>query len=188
MRLVRPAQILILLLFTVSTAFAAGQTRPADWAQPITDAGIKNLYRVDAGLYRSSQPDAEQMKRLQALGVREVLSLRHYHSDDDEARGTDLKLHRVAMDAGEITDENMLAALKIIKARRGPLLVHCWHGSDRTGAVIAMHRILVQNWSTQAAIDEMLHGGYGFHEMYQSIVRYIEAADVPKLRRELGMK
>lgn len=48
------------------------------------------------------------------------------------------------------------------------MVVHCWHGSDRTGAVIAAYRIVQQGWSQHDAIDEMINGGYGFHPIFQT--------------------
>ena len=32
----------------------------------------------------------------------------------------------------------------------------------------------------------MRHGGYGFHETWQNIIRYIEGVDVAKLRAEMA--
>ena len=32
------------------------------------------------------------------------------------------------------------------------VLLHCYHGSDRTGASVAMYRIIFQNWSTADAL------------------------------------
>ena len=44
-----------------------------------------------------------------------------------------------------------------------PTLVHCLHGEDRTGMVVAAWRILVQGWSPEKAIDEMY--SFGFHRV-----------------------
>jgi protein tyrosine/serine phosphatase len=42
----------------------------------------------------------------------------------------------------------------------GNVLVHCLHGEDRTGLVIAAYRILVNRWTYDAAVKEMLSFGY----------------------------
>ena len=47
-------------------------------------------------------------------------------------------------------------------SHEGPVLVHCKHGADRTGCIVALYRIVFQSWSKEAAIDEMHNGGYGF--------------------------
>ncbi len=49
------------------------------------------------------------------------------------------------------------------------VLLHCYHGSDRTGASVAMYRIIFQNWSTTDALAEMKHGGYGFRIQFGKI-------------------
>jgi len=65
-------------------AVAGAAERPASWAVKIERAGVPNLHRVDAKLYRSTQPTAEGMTNLVALGVKTVVNLRDNHSDSDE--------------------------------------------------------------------------------------------------------
>lgn len=44
----------------------------------------------------------------------------------------------------------------------GNVLVHCLHGEDRTGMVIAAYRMIVEGWSADQATKEML--SMGFHK------------------------
>jgi hypothetical protein len=46
----------------------------------------------------------------------------------------------------------------------------------------AMFRIVEQGWSKEAAIREMVEGGYGYHGIWRNIVRYIEQVDVEQIR------
>lgn len=177
--------IFCLLLSTVVLA-QESKPRPERWATPVAEPALKNFYKVDDQLYRGGQPDAAGMQALKRLGIAWVLNLREFHDDKDEASGTGLVLVDVPMNAGLIKDEEILAALKTIQSARGPILVHCWHGSDRTGVVIAMYRILFQGWTKEAAIDELVNGGYGYHSIYGNIVKYIEAVDVVKMKKALG--
>lgn len=90
------------------------------------------------------------------------------------------------MEAGDIREDDVVKALKIIKSAEGPVLVHCWHGSDRTGLVCASYRIIFQNWTKQAALDELINGGYGYHKsIYKNIARWIEHADVEALKKKI---
>ena len=57
----------------------------------------------------------------------------------------------------------MLYEVITIRRASGPVLVHCLHGSDRTGTIVAMYRIVEQGWTREAAIAEMTGGGYGYH-------------------------
>jgi len=174
----------MLLLVSASTALAADATgtRPALWAQPVATQELKNFYRLDDKVYRSAQPDEEGFAELQQLGITTILNLRDYHSDDDEAEGLDLTLRRVEMDAGSITVEQLVAALREIHQAKGPVLIHCWHGSDRTGTVSAGYRIIMQGWSREAAVDELVNGGYGYHAIYGNIPELLKGLDIEAVR------
>ena len=175
----------LLALFISILAFAQPYK-----AEKITlpDSKLNNMYCIDKGVYRSEQPGNKDFKALEAFGIKEVLNLRRLHSDDDEAEGTSLKLHRLKANAHSISEKQVIEALKIIKNRQGPILIHCRHGSDRTGAVLAMYRIVFQGYTKEQAIEEMKKGGFGFHGIYTNIVRLIEKADVDKIKKEVGVK
>lgn len=147
-------------------------------------APLRNLHCVDGHVWRSSQPDAVGFQELKSAGIGEVLSLRHYHADKCLADG--LAWHRVPMDAERIRDADIVAALKVLTRSEKPVLVHCWHGSDRTGVVVAMYRMVVQGWPREKAIAELNDPTYGHHAgAYPNIRRYLETVDVEKIRREL---
>ena len=151
----------------------------------LPDSDLTNLYQIDSGVYRSEQPSKEDFKALEKYGIGEVLNLRNRHSDDDEAKGTSIKLHRVKTKAHSISERELIQALRIIKNRKAPIVFHCHHGSDRTGAVCALYRIVFQNVSKEDAINEVTRGGYGFHRIYKNIIRRIKEANVEQIREEV---
>jgi protein tyrosine/serine phosphatase len=160
--------------------------RPAQWAEPMSIAGVPNLHRVSAMVYRSGQPSAEGMKNLEALGIRTVINLRAGNSDTDEARGTALHLLRTKIYSWHVTDEQVIEVLRALgKSEEGPFLIHCNHGADRTGLMSAMYRILEQDWSREDALAEMIEGGYGFHSIWTNIPRYVRNADPAQLRASI---
>lgn len=161
-------------------------TRPDTWAQAVIAPHLKNCYRIDAKLYRCAQLNKEGMTTLAGMGVKELLNLRELHSDTDVADGR-FALHRVKINAGSISEQQIIDALKIIKSAQAPIMVHCWHGADRTGAVIAAYRVVIQNWSKSDALNELVNGGYGYHSIYSNIIKTIEALDVDAARRTLGV-
>ena len=170
------------------TPAAAAVVRDARWAEPITLAGVPNLHRITEHLYRSEQPTAEGFRNLEKLGIRTVINLRYFNSDDDEAAGTALQLHRVKILTWRAGDEHVVEVMRLLRQKdKGPFLIHCQHGADRTGLMSAMYRMLEQNWTAQEALAELVDGGYGFHSMWKNIKRYVSSVDVSALRDKIGV-
>lgn len=187
--MIRSLRQYLLLLFLVVLAIvpaAADQpARPAEWATPAPSASLKNFFRLDEKVYRSAQPDRKGFEELKRLGIRNVLSFRNHRADDRDAKGLGLTLYRVKMEAGEIEDGQVVETLRIIRTAKGPIVIHCWHGSDRTGLISAMYRILYQNWSKEEAIEELMKGGYGYHSLYRNIPEYIRKVDIESIRQRV---
>lgn len=172
------------LLLGVVVAIGALQ-RPQNWASPIETRYLKNAYQLDKKVFRSAQPSRKGLEEAKRLGITDVLNLREDHTDKSKAAGLGLNLYHIKVEADEISPQEIVKALRIIKSAQGPVLVHCWHGSDRTGAVCAMYRITFNNWSKQEAIDELVKGGYGYHKMYANIIQLIRNIDVTKIRQQV---
>ena len=116
-------------------------------AVPVSVKNVNNCYKLSRELYRSAQPDDDGFKALEKQGIKSVLNLREYHRDDNEAQGTSLNLYRIRLAAGKVTAQDLMECLLLIDKAPKPILVHCWHGSDRTGIVCAAYRIVIQGWS-----------------------------------------
>lgn len=149
---------------------------------------LDNFYKVDQGLYRSNQPTMAQFKSLEENGIKEILNLRRFHSDTDDARSTGLTLHHIKVRASQVSEKHLLDAMRIIRDRKGDILVHCHHGSDRTGVVIATYRVVFQNWSKEKAIAEMKRKEFGFHSIFSNLPKLIEDLDVKRFKKELNIK
>ena len=126
---------------------------------------IKNFHQVNPEIYRSSQPDKQQMQTIvEIYGIKSVINLREYHSDVDETANLSVKLYEVPLAAGDLSEEDLRKVLQIMQKAPKPLLVHCMHGSDRTGAVIAAYRIACENYPVEKAIDELKNERFGHHK------------------------
>jgi protein tyrosine phosphatase (PTP) superfamily phosphohydrolase (DUF442 family) len=187
------------LVISVAVWFAAavigfaGETnaaiRPANRAQPREIPGIKNFHQVTTNLYRGAQPTAEGMKQLKALGIRTVVNLRAFHSDKDEVAGTGLKSVRFKTKPWHAEEEDVVGFLRVMADTNNlPVFAHCQRGADRTGLMCAMYRICICGWTKAEAIDEMKNGGFDFNPAWHDLVRFIEQADVEKIKREIGVE
>jgi len=187
MRAALAALLAVLLCACQTTAPTGPSTRPLHWAQPVLDTPLENLHQVSAELYRCEQPSAADMRALEALGIRSVVNLRAYHTDRDEVGGTKLELREVPMHAGSLEHAELVLALRALLDAPKPVVVHCWHGSDRTGAVVAAWRVAREGWTPAEAAEEMTSGGFGHHERYDNLRELVLGLDAAELRSELGL-
>lgn len=169
--------------------YAPVEARPAEWADPVSDGAhrVDNLHRITPTLYRSAQPRREDVPTLQALGIKTVISFRSFNSDERALCGSGIDLVRVPIDTWSINDDEVRRALVAIRAaeKKGPVLIHCWHGADRTGVVAAVYRMALQGWSEDAARYEMFRGGFGYHTLWRNIPSYLGRVDAPTMRAAL---
>lgn len=161
----------------------------SQWAIPLTLEGVPNLHKVSEELYRGAQPTAEGMQALQALGIKTIVSFRSIHSDRDEIGDLDLAYERILMVAVAPSESDVVRFLKIVTdPERTPVFIHCLHGADRTGVMSAAYRILIQGWAKEAAIQEMTEGGFGYYSVFRNLVGFLEALDIEKIRKEVGIE
>ena len=163
-------------------ASAQEVARRPEWAARV--GASPNLFRVTPTLYRSAQLGKADVAELKALGIKNVVGLRAFHSDNDWLRHSGIKENRIKIYTWAVDDDNIVAALKAIRAaeQEGPVPLHCWHGEDRTGLVSAMYRLLYQGWNKAQALDELQNGGYGYHALWKNIPAYPSWAESPILQ------
>jgi Tyrosine phosphatase family len=196
----RPAGLALLLVLFIAGAASAeepGSTCMSPgrdgWARPVELKNVVsfNLYRVTDAFYRSAQPNEKAFAALaDQLRIRMVVSLRAFHSDEPLARGLSLHLApRIPMHTWHIEWKDVVKALKEVRHASPdvPVLVHCEHGADRTGLITALYRVLYEGWCKEAAIAEMMNGGFGFHAVWGNIPAFIRSVDVERLRRDVDM-
>jgi protein tyrosine phosphatase (PTP) superfamily phosphohydrolase (DUF442 family) len=176
------------------TGEEAGETlpksqRPATWAQKLDRPHLENLHHVSDDLYRGAQPSEEGMRELKKMGIRTVVNLREYHSDTDEIGETGLDVVDIPMAAWDPEDDHIVRFLEVVgDPKRRPVFVHCQYGSDRTGTMCAIYRIVLCGWSKAEAVREMTRGGFGFHGIFRNLPQFIDALDVEEAKRRAGIE
>jgi protein tyrosine/serine phosphatase len=182
--------VLSVIAFAAFMLLAASPAqRPASWAEPIKLEGVHNFFKVSPELYRSEQPTALGFTNLKKLGIKTVVSLRAFHTDMPLLKDTGLQYEHLYMKTWHIEEKDAVKFLKIVNDPKcTPVLVHCQHGADRTGAMCAVYRIAVQGWTKEQALAEMTEGGYGFHEVWKNLPEWLKNLDVEKLRKDAGLQ
>lgn len=118
--------------------FRSGQLHPALIERTLTDNGIDvvlDMTHPRAGAHAEQDAEARTTKALGIARYRYPLG----------GNGT-----------GHV--ESYVAAVTQLHAsvqEGDAVLVHCSAGSQRTGGVIALYRVLLQGWSPEAAVEEM---------------------------------
>lgn len=152
------------LLAILPSLALAGSALEAAKVQAFAPA-LGNFAKVSAELYRSAQPTQQGVQQLASMGVKTILKL---NFDDPAESGwasaSGITLVPRLMDNHSSPSYDQIdAALALIAdpATKKPVLVHCHHGADRTGAVVAAYRVKVQGWTVAQAAAEAKHFGYG---------------------------
>ncbi len=176
---------------------AAPVVRPAPWATPVAvNSGLPNLNRVSANLYRSAQPTQEGFAFLAKqpslshhdLPIKTIVSLRAFNDDAPLVAETSrLHLEQIRFKTWHPEDEDVVKFLRIATTpAMQPVLVHCQHGSDRTGTMVAIYRVAYEGWTKLQAKEEMIDGGFGVHPMWQNLLKYIDELDVDAIKEQVA--
>lgn len=159
--------------------------RPAEWAQPVETQ--YNLFQMSPTLYRSALPDGGAVPLLDKLRITTVINFLP-EADSSWLSKPGIDQVQLPYRTNHVDDADVLKALRAIQTAeaKGPVLMHCKHGSDRTGLMAAMYRVVVQGWSKEDALSEMTQGGFGDNKHFKDSIRYMMQADVDKLRTALA--
>lgn len=177
-----------LLVFFASPWAQAALEIEGGWAKPIDKSF--NFYQVTPFLYRSALPTQNNLSAITNQNIKTVITF--IKEDDRKWLGDDqatVQIIKYPIHADRVDDDDVLDVLKMIKQseNKGPVLLHCKHGQNRTGLFIAMYRIVVQNWTKEQAIDEMVQGiDTTEQEDVEDAMAYIKEANVKKIRKALN--
>ena len=171
----------------ITTPSLPKEQRPTHWAKELKHA--ENFYQISADVFRSEQPNANLASQIKEHQIDVVINLRSRDLDSKQLKDQNLKLIHIPINTWSINREDLLQVMFEIqqaKAFEQKMLIHCYHGSDRTGASIAMYRIIFEDWSTQDALNEMKYGGYGFHPIWINIEKIFTPENIRWIREQLS--
>jgi protein tyrosine/serine phosphatase len=157
-RLFRSGLAVILACSMMSTAFASLDSKEEN-RRGTAVVNIENFGKVNDHIYRGAQPEGDNYRQLVDLGVKTILDLR---GDADPgarsaAEKAGLKYINLPLENKEYPQADAAARfLEIVNNEDNwPVFTHCAGGRHRTGAMIAVYRMSMDNWTVNQAYDEM---------------------------------
>jgi tyrosine-protein phosphatase SIW14 len=139
---------------------------------------LPNFHQVNPQLYRGAQPKAGDLKTLKTIGVKTIVNLRgkdeQTGTEGEESRALGLRYYNVSLpEFSGPKDKDVQQVLDLINAAENqPVFVHCRHGEDRTGTIIACYRITHDGWNATEAKQEAEK--YGMSWTQVGMKRYID--------------
>lgn len=149
---------------------------------------IENFHIASSGLYRGARPSAEGLKYLKNLGVRTVVNLQGgdpksfligpiagWFEPGEDPRNIEREQVIVkffgmqfwhaplnSFDEVSTFDGHLIDKTLEVMRSRGPVFVHCEHGKDRTGLLVALYRVKYEGWDVESAYTEWTSLGHGW--------------------------
>lgn len=139
--------------------------------------GVDYAAKVAPGLYRGGMPDDEGVSWLKSLGIETVINLRHFHgqTEGELVRAAGMRYEWIPLESTDAPEpEQVRRFLSIVRDPSAqPVYVHCLHGVDRTGTMVAVYRMEVDGWNSTDALAEMEH--FGAHSILHDLRRFVAA-------------
>jgi protein tyrosine phosphatase (PTP) superfamily phosphohydrolase (DUF442 family) len=121
------------------------------------ESTLENFCVVNDWLYRGGDPTAE---------VTTVVSLRNRKSlrkkERELCQRFGLQLIEIPTTYWSVNDESLQKAVNSLRDAPRKVYVHCDHGKDRTGIVVAACRMALEGWSFVDAFNEMRAHGFRY--------------------------
>ena len=132
--------------------------RPSSFSV-LRDAGMKSVINLQSGYYDEWNDDTYETENGFEFGIADHIV---HCSDFFPPKKWQVK-----------------KAIDLITNSSGPTYIHCLHGKDRTGFMIAAYRIIVCKWPAERAINEMLSEGFHnwFYFWWKSYLRDLEGME-----------
>lgn len=146
--------------------------------------GIGNFAKISDVLWRGAQPSHQGFVNLEKMGVKTVVSFRHFHDDCALLKGTNLKYIRIPANGFHPEEEDIVKFLKIIEdPDNWPVFVHCYKGDDRAGYSIAAYRMVNEGWNPDDAIAEMFN--FNYNPIWFSIPGFLRRLDLEEIKEKV---
>jgi protein tyrosine phosphatase (PTP) superfamily phosphohydrolase (DUF442 family) len=135
--------------------------------------GLSNVGRVAPGVLRGAQSGKDGYATLKTMGVKTVIDMRTTEGEKAQVEAAGMRAIAIPI---EMTREGLKEKVDLVVALMAdpanqPVYVHCRHGQDRTGIVVAAFRMKQQGWSLADSETEMQ--AFGFNDVWVNFKKFI---------------
>jgi hypothetical protein len=191
----KAASCLGFLLIATALPFVVGMGKKPDSPNPIVNfyevfpdnrcvagSGLGAPVRAASSIYRGARPGEDGLRFLQTLGVKTVLNFEvedEIQNEMDLIKKDSLPFNEIdhsmnnGMGVNDLANGNpdhdgMIASVADMRRPENfPEYVHCTHGQDRTGLIVALHRVFNECWSPDDAEAEWNQIEGWWHHLWQ---------------------
>ena len=182
---------MVFALFVLSLATPFQASAQQDELSPANQAVLKNVDRIEKGLFRGGRPTIEGLIYLASKGIKTIINLQGgdygipgitwFEPGEDPQTRAELKamaeklgirfINLPMYTFGKVNAQQASMIEQAIEAMANldlrSVYVHCEHGVDRTGLVVALFRVIKQGWSiADAYADWVAHGRTKMREFF----------------------
>jgi protein tyrosine phosphatase (PTP) superfamily phosphohydrolase (DUF442 family) len=169
----------ILLSGFLVIVFVAARADSA-WCETALGPDLPNFGQVTQNLYRGAQPSAGGFARLRTMGVGLVINFRQELSETalEKRQVESLGMSYIGIPWSAHDDPSNAQVAEFLDAIRAhpdtKIFVHCRHGADRTGVMVAAYRIAIEHEKVPDAISEM-HRFHFDSFWHPQLARYVKS-------------
>ncbi|HTG33910.1 MAG TPA: tyrosine-protein phosphatase [Thermoanaerobaculia bacterium] len=163
------AAALLAALIPLSGCSVIYPTPPVKNFELLNHKSMDRFDQVDDDVYRSSQPSMDQLKTLvDDHHINTIIKL----NTGSEPTLPGVKLFRYRL-YGPITPSaaTIKDILTAIDHAEKPVLIHCSHGEDRTGLIVALYQVCKGMTPEDAYKDMVAHGFHPYRGLWNAWVR-----------------
>jgi protein tyrosine phosphatase (PTP) superfamily phosphohydrolase (DUF442 family) len=166
----------LMVLIFLLTVYPPSMTRPPK-PTPVNplcpEESLPNFHVVEPYLWRGAAPNVEGVDELKRLGVKTIVDLRRSTQGTswEGAYAITHGLNYINVPMGNsiptlTKQRKVLAVIDQAAAdpSKGPVFLHCSHGSDRTGFMVACWRVQHDKRNILEAFSEMMQHGFFVHK------------------------
>ena len=152
----------MLYLFSIPSGFSEGKRELFNRLEKTA----YNFRQVETDIYRSGKISKEAVPALKGLGIKTVISFDDWPSRIEKEKGflkdSGIEFISIPWSGFDYPEDGVIEKIHAVMKNpaKRPILVHCKHGQERTGVVIATWRIAEEGWDVHRAYQEMRSCGF----------------------------